>query len=304
VRVLVTGSSGLIGSALVRSLEVEGHQVTRLVRRPPARPQEVSWDPGKGSIDAAALEGHDAAVHLAGANIGDHRWTDEYKARILDSRLEGTGLLARTLGSLDRPPKVLASGSAIGFYGDRGDEELTEASSPGTGFLAEVVQAWETAAGPAREAGIRVAYLRTGVVQSAEGGALGRQLLPFKLALGGRIGSGRQWLSWIEMTDQVRAISHVLEHDSLDGPVNLTAPNPVTSAEYAKTLGRVLHRPTVLPIPTPALQLMLGRQLVSEMLLGGQRVLPAALESSGYAFANPHLEAALAAAIGRSSPTA
>lgn len=297
MRVLVTGSSGLIGSALIRSLGAEGHQVTRLVRRAPTGPGEVTWDPEAGTIDAAGLEGHDAAVHLAGAGIGDHRWTDEYKATILDTRVKGTGLLARTLASLDRPPRVLASGSAVGFYGDRGDEEITEASPPGTGFLVEVVQAWEAAAGPASDAGIRVAHLRTGVVQSADGGALGRQLLPFKLGLGGRIGSGRQWLSWIAIGDESAAIRHVLERDSLAGPVNLTAPNPVTSAEYAKILGRVLHRPTVLLIPTPVLQVRLGRQLVSEMLLGGQRVLPAALESSGYVFGHPRLEAALAACI-------
>lgn len=297
MRVMVTGSSGLIGSALVRSLEADGHQVTRLVRKPPSGPAEVHWDPATGTIDAGALEGHDAAVHLAGANIGARRWTDEYKAKLLDSRVKGTGLLVRTLAALDRPPKVLASGSAVGFYGDRGDEELTELSPPGTGFLAELVQVWEAAAAPAAEAGIRVAYLRSGIVQSAEGGALGPQLLPFKLGLGGRIGSGRQWLSWIGIDDEAGAIGHVLEHESLSGPVNLTAPNPVTTAEYARTLGRVLHRPTVLPIPTPVLQLKLGRELVAEMLLGGQRVLPAALEASGYAFRHPHLEDALASTI-------
>ena len=297
MKVIVTGSSGLIGSALVRSLEADGHQVTRLVRKPPSAPAEVRWDPGAGVIDAGALEGHDAAVHLAGANIGARRWTDEYKAKLLDSRVKGTALLVRTLTSLDMPPKVLASGSAVGFYGDRGDEELTEVSSPGTGFLAELVQIWEAAAAPAADAGIRVAYLRSGIVQSAEGGALGPQLLPFKLGLGGRIGSGRQWLSWVGIDDEVGAIGHVLEHESLSGPVNLTAPNPVTSAEYARTLGRVLHRPTVLPIPTPVLQLKLGRELVAEMLLGGQRVLPAALEASGYAFRHPHLEDARATTI-------
>lgn len=294
---MVTGSSGLIGSALVRSLEADGHQVTRLVRKPPSGPAEVSWDPATGTIDAGALEGHDAAVHLAGANIGARRWTDEYKAKLVDSRMKGTGLLIRTLAALDRPPKVLASGSAVGFYGDRGDEELTELSPPGTGFLAELVQRWEAAAAPAAEAGIRVAYLRSGIVQSAAGGALGPQLLPFKLGLGGRIGSGRQWLSWIGIDDEAGAIGHVLEHESLSGPVNLTAPNPVTTAEYARTLGRVLHRPTVLPIPTPVLQLKLGRELVAEMLLGGQRVLPAALQASGFAFRHPHLEDALASTI-------
>ena len=297
MRILVTGSSGLIGSALVRSLEADGHAVTRLVRRPPAGPREVTWDPGAGAIDGAALDGHDAAVNLAGAGLGDRRWTDDYKAKILDSRVGGTDLLARTLASLDHPPQVLASGSAIGIYGDRGDEELTEASAPGTGFLAGAVQAWEAATGPAQAAGIRVVHLRSGVVQGARGGALGRQLLPFKLGLGGRIGSGRQWLSWVAIDDEVGGIRHVIDHQTLAGPVNLTAPNPVTSAEYARTLGKVLHRPAVVPIPTPALQVRLGRELVSEMLLGGQRVLPAVLERSGYRFSHPDLHGALESTI-------
>ena len=299
MRVVVTGSHGLVGSALVRSLEADGHQVTRLVRGRPTGANQVTWDPTSGIIDGAALEGHHAAVHLAGAGIGDRRWTDDYKAEILDSRVAGTSLLGETLASLDRPPAVLASGSAVGYYGDRGDEELTEQSAPGTGFLAEAVQAWEAAALPAGRAGIRVVRLRSGIVQSTEGGALKRQLLPFKLGLGGRIGSGRQWFSWISIDDEVGAIRHVLDHDSIDGPVNLTAPNPVTNAEFTRALGRVLHRPTLLPTPTPALQLLLGRELVSEMLLGGQRVLPAVLDRSGYSFAHPHLEGALADLIGR-----
>jgi uncharacterized protein (TIGR01777 family) len=299
LRVAVTGASGLIGSHLVRSLQADGHQVTRLVRREATGSGEVRWDPGNGSIDAAGLEGHDAAVHLAGAGLGDHRWTNSYKATVLDSRVGGTSLLAETLASLDRPPAVLASGSAVGYYGDRGDEELTEQSAPGTGFLAEVVQAWEAAAAPAWRAGIRVAFLRSGVVQSPEGGALKRLLLPFKLGLGGRMGSGRQWLSWVAIGDEVGAIRHVLASESVAGPVNLTTPNPVTNAEYTRTLGRVLHRPTLVPTPTPALQLVLGRELVSEMLLGGQRVVPAVLRASGYTFAHPRLEEALAAMLDR-----
>jgi uncharacterized protein (TIGR01777 family) len=302
VKVAITGSTGLIGSALVRSLEADGHQVTRLVRGQPSGPRQVAWDPTGGVIDAAGLEGHDAAVHLAGAGLGDHRWTDDYKAKVLDSRVAGTSLLAETLASLDRPPAVLASGSAVGYYGDRGDEELTEASPPGTGFLAEVVQAWEAAAMPARQGGIRVALVRSGVVQSPQGGALKRLLLPFKLGLGGRIGSGRQWLSWVSLDDEVGAIRHVLGEESVSGPVNLTAPNPVTNAEFTRALGRVLHRPTLLPTPTPALQLVLGRELVSEMLLGGQRVLPAVLQASGYSFVHPSLEEALADMVGRPAP--
>lgn len=302
MKVAITGSTGLIGSALVRSLEADGHQVTRLVRGQPSGPRQVAWDPTGGVIDAAGLEGHDAAVHLAGAGLGDHRWTDDYKAKVLDSRVAGTSLLAETLASLDRPPAVLASGSAVGYYGDRGDEELTEASPPGTGFLAEVVQAWEAAAMPARQGGIRVALVRSGVVQSPQGGALKRLLLPFKLGLGGRIGSGRQWLSWVSLDDEVGAIRHVLGDESVSGPVNLTAPNPVTNAEFTRALGRVLHRPTLLPTPTPALQLVLGRELVSEMLLGGQRVLPAVLQASGYSFVHPSLEEALADMVGRPAP--
>jgi uncharacterized protein (TIGR01777 family) len=299
VRVVVTGATGLIGSALVRSLEADGHHATRLVRRAPEGAGEVRWDPAAGTLLGAALEGHDAAVHLAGASIGGHRWTDEYKATIRDSRVQGTSLLARTLASLDRPPAVLASGSAVGFYGDRGDEELTEQSGPGTGFLAEVVQAWEEAAEPAREAGMRVAHLRSGVVETPDGGALKRQLLPFKAGLGGRIGSGRQWLSWISLADEVGAIRHVLEHPEVVGPVNLTAPEPVTNTEFTRILGRALRRPTVLPTPTPALHVLLGRQLVAEMLLGGQRVLPAVLAASGYQFRHPTFEGALAAMLGR-----
>ena len=273
--------------------------MTRLVRRPPAGPHEVGWDPSTATVDRAGLEGHDAVVHLAGASLGDHRWTNSYKARILDSRMAGTSLLAETLASLDHPPAVLASGSAVGYYGDRGDEELNEQSAPGTGFLAEVVRAWEAAAAPASRAGIRVALLRSGVVQAPEGGALKRLLLPFRLGIGGRIGSGRQWLSWVAVDDEVGAIRHVLTTASVEGPVNVTSPNPVTNAEYTRVLGRVLHRPTRLPTPTPALRLLLGRELVSEMLLGSQRVLPAVLQSSGYAFAQPTLEEALTDMLAR-----
>ena len=273
--------------------------MTRLVRRPAAGPHEIRWDPTGGTLDPAALEAHNAVVHLAGASLGDHRWTNSYKAKVLDSRVAGTSLLAETLASLDRPPAVLASGSAIGYYGDRGDEELTERSAPGTGFLAEVVQAWEGAAAPATRAGIRVALLRSGVVQAPEGGALKRLLLPFRLGIGGRIGSGRQWLSWVAIDDEVGAIRHVITNSSVEGPVNVTSPNPVTNAEYTRVLGRVLHRPTLLPTPTPVLQLMLGRELVSEMLLGGQRVRPTVLQASGYTFARPSLEEALAGMLAR-----
>lgn len=299
MRVLVTGSSGLVGSALARSLEADGHDVTRLVRRAPSGAHEVRWDPTGGTIDAAGLEGHDAAVNLAGAGIGDQRWTARHKAAIRESRVRGTDLLARTLASLDRPPAVLASGSAVGFYGDRGDEELTEESGPGTGFLAEVVREWEAATAPAREAGIRVATFRSGIVLSTEGGALRRQLLPFRAGIGGRIGSGEQWFSWISIEDEVGGLRHILGRDDIQGPVNLTAPGPVTNAQFTRALGRALRRPTLLPTPTAALWILLGRELVAEMLMASQRVLPTVLVASGYSFRHPAIDAALSDLLGR-----
>jgi len=292
MKVLVTGSHGLIGSELVGQLTHAGHQVTRLVRSS-AGPGEAAWDPAAGTIEADKLEGHDAAVHLAGVGIADHKWTEDHKRAVLDSRVQGTGLLARTLAGLSSPPAVLASGSAVGFYGDRGDDELTEADGRGRGFLADVVSAWEEAAGPAADAGIRVVLVRTGVVLTGKGGALKKQLPPFKLGLGGKLGSGRQWLSWISLDDEVAALLHVLATDGLAGPVNLTAPQPVTNADFTSTLARVLHRPAVLPVPTVALNVLFGKEMVEEMLLGGQRVLPAALQHFGFSFAHPTLEDAL-----------
>ena len=294
--VLVTGSHGLIASALIPRLRADGHGVARLVRGTPEGGDDLRWDPRKGTIDAAGLEGIDAVVHLAGAGIGDKKWTDARKALILDSRTEGTGLLVRTLASLDRTPKVLLSGSAVGIYGDRGDEELTEASAPGTGFTAEVCTAWEAATTPAAEAGIRVAHLRTGIVLAAHGGVLGRMLTPFRLGLGGRTGSGRQYMSWIAIDDEVGAIVHLLTTD-VRGPVNLTAPKPVTNAEFTDALGKALHRPTKLPTPMLPLKVLYGGELVESLLLEGQRVLPAALERSGYSFAHTQLDDALRAVL-------
>jgi uncharacterized protein (TIGR01777 family) len=302
VKVAITGSHGLIGSALVTALEGDGHEVTRLVRGLASGDHEVGWDPVEGAIDPDALEGHDAVVHLAGVGIGDHRWTARHKAAVLNSRVQGTGLLARALAGLDGPPAVLASGSAVGFYGDRGDEELDETSAPGSGFLADVVRQWESAAAPAAEAGIRVANLRSGVVLSAKGGALKKQLPAFKAGVGGRLGSGDQWLSWIAIDDEVGAIRHVIDHPEVAGPVNLCAPMPVTNGEFTRTLGKALHRPTAFPTPTPALQLLFGKEMVAEMLLAGQRVLPKVLEASGFAFAHPTLAEALAAELDRPAP--
>lgn len=292
MKVVVSGSHGLIGREVAAELERHGHVVTRLVRSSPAA-GEATWDPGVGTIEGGKLEGHDAVVHLGGVGIGDHRWSEAHKRAVLDSRVKGTSLLARTVAQLSSPPEVMVSASAVGFYGYEGDQIHTEASPRGSGFLADVVVAWEQAAAPAAEAGIRVAYARSGVVLTAKGGALKKQLLPFKLGLGGRLGAGRQWLSWISLRDEVRAILHLLTGASLRGPVNLTAPAPVTNADFTATLARVLRRPAVLPVPTLALHALFGRQMTEEMLLGGQRVVPAALRSSGFTFLDPELEAAL-----------
>ena len=299
MRVAVTGSTGLIGTALVAALEGDGHQVTRLVRGQPSRPDEVGWAPAAGIIDAAGLEGHDAVVHLAGVGIGDHRWTPEHKAAVLESRVLGTTLLATTLAGLDRPPQVLASASAVGFYGDTGTRAVTEADGPGSGFLADVVQQWEDATAPAAKAGIRVARFRSGVVLTDKGGALDKQLLPFKMGLGGRVGTGEQYLSWISLDDEVAAIRHLLTTASIEGPVNLTAPGPCTNAEFTKALGSVLGRPTVMPVPKLALHTLFGKEMVAEMLLVGQRVLPAVLQASGFAFVDEEIEPALRRILGK-----
>ena len=299
MRVLVTGSSGLIGRELVTELGRRGHETTRLVRRPATGAGEATWDPSAGSIDAGALEGHDAAVHLAGAGIGDHRWSDDHKRAVLDSRVQGTGLLARTLAGLAQPPKVLASGSAVGYYGFESGEPMTESSPNGNGFLAGVVAAWEEAAAPAPATGIRTVKFRSGVVLTAKGGALKKQLLPFKLGIGGRLGSGEQWLSWIALEDEVGAIIHLLTSETTDGPVNVTSPQPVTNAEFTATLARVLKRPAFMPVPTPALHALFGKEMTKEMVLGGQKVLPVRLQESGYTFAHPALEEALRHTLGR-----
>ncbi|HEV3351288.1 MAG TPA: TIGR01777 family oxidoreductase [Acidimicrobiales bacterium] len=293
MKVVVTGSTGLIGTALVRALETRGDGVTRMVRRSPGT-GEARWDPEAGQIEAAALEGHDAVVHLAGAGIGDHRWSEDHKRAVLDSRVKGTTLLASTVAALTDKPRIMASGSAMGYYGLRGDEVLTEDAAAGTGFLADVCEQWEAATAPAEDAGVRVAHLRTGLVLSPHGGALKQMLLPFKLGLGGRIGSGRQWWSWISIDDEVNAILHIIDTSApAGGAFNLTAPNPVTNEEFTRTLNRVLRRPTLLPTPTFALKAMFGSEAVDEMFLGGQRVVPARLQADGYAFRHPELEGAL-----------
>jgi uncharacterized protein (TIGR01777 family) len=298
--VVVTGSSGLIGTALGRALSGAGHRMIPMVRSA-ASGDAVHWDPDGGAIDAGALEGVGAVVHLAGEGIGARRWNDEHKARVKESRVRGTTLLAETLAKLAKPPKELLSGSAVGFYGDRGDEVLTESSRPGDGFLAELCVAWEAAAAPAREAGIRVSHLRTGIVLSGLGGALPKMLTPFKLGVGGKLGSGLQWMSWIALDDEVGAIVHLLGDDAASGPVNLTAPNPATNVDFTRELGHALGRPTVLPVPKIALKLLLGGEMAQELLVGGQRVLPTRLLDSGYTFAHPELPDALKTALAHAS---
>jgi uncharacterized protein (TIGR01777 family) len=298
MRVLVSGSNGMIGTALVRRLSSAGHDVVPLVRSAGASlGGAVKWDPASGRLDPDALGPIDAVVHLAGAGIGDHRWSDAHKRRVLESRITGTSLLAATLASLPTPPAVLASASAVGYYGDRGDAVISEESGPGEGFLAGVCRAWELATAPAEAAGIRVVHLRSGIVLSAGGGALAKQLPIFRLGLGGRLGRGRQYTSWISLTDEVGAITFVLGCGDLRGPVNLTAPWPVTNAEFTKALGSALHRPTVLAVPAAALSFVLGREMAAEMLLSGARVVPARLQAAGYAFAHRTLPEALAAAL-------
>jgi uncharacterized protein (TIGR01777 family) len=297
VDVLITGAHGLIGTALIPRLRADGHRVVRLVRGEPEGSDDVRWDPAAGTIDAAGLEGIDAVVHLAGAGIGDKKWTPARKQLILDSRTQGTDLLARTLAGLTRPPQVLLSGSAVGYYGNRGAEELTEASAPGDDFPARVCVAWEAATAPAEEAGIRVVHLRTGIVLAAHGGALGRMLMPFKLGLGGRIASGEQYMSWIALDDHVGATRHLLTDESVRGAANLSAPNPATNAEFTHALGDALHRPTVLPTPLLPLKAVYGGELVEHLLVNGQRVLPRVLQQSGYEFAHAQLDDALRAVL-------
>jgi len=300
MKILLTGSSGLIGRALIPHLTKGGHQVVRLVRARPA-PGEAAifWDPDAGTLDAAALEGFDAVIHLSGESIAAGRWTEAKKARIRDSRVKGTALLAGRIERLSRPPGVLLCASAIGYYGDRGDEPLDEQSAPGNDFVAGVCVQWEAATAPAADTGIRVARTRSGIILGCEGGVFPRMLLPFRLGLGGRMGSGRQYMSWISIDDEVGAILHALTQERVAGPVNLTGPRPVRNAEFTKTLGRVLHRPTAIPTPLLPLRARYGSELVQHLLVEGQRVLPKQLEHTGYVFAHPTLEEALRAVVDR-----
>jgi len=299
MKVLVSGSTGLIGSALVRGLAGAGHGVTRLVRSSlGAGLDGVRWDPEAGAVDLEGMEGHDAVVHLSGENIAGARWTPERKARIRDSRVGGTRLLCDALLRLDRPPQVLVCASATGYYGDRGGEVLREESPPGKGFLAEVCREWEAATEGVVRNGLRVVNLRIGMVLCAEGGALEKMLPAFRSGVGGRIGSGEQFMSWIALPDLVGVIRHALSSASLQGPVNAVAPHPVTNREFTKTLGRVLGRPTVALLPAFVVRLLFG-EMADELLLASARVAPAKLLASGYRFAFPELETALRPLLGK-----
>jgi uncharacterized protein len=301
VEVAITGAGGLIGTALARSLRADGHVVRPIVRpassgAPTAA--AIRWNPVAGTIDSDALEGIDAVVHLAGAGIGDRRWSPARKREIRDSRVRGTDLLARTLAELSHPPRVLISASGVHYYGDGGDAELTERSPGGGGFLAGVVQAWEAAAQPAVDAGIRTVFLRNGVVLSADGGMLPRLVTLFRLLVGGRLGSGRQWLSWVSIDDEVGVIRFLFDRADVSGPVNVTGPSPATNAQFTKALGAALHRPTVVPVPAFGPRLVLGREMADELLFISLRAVPAALMAAGYEFAHPDVATALRALVG------
>ena len=297
MRIAVTGSSGLIGTALRQRLQSSGHEIVRIVRRDPG-PGEIRWDPAACIIDTDALAGIDAVVNLAGAGIGNKRWTDAYKREIRESRTKSTNLIAEAIASVDDGPRVLLSASGVHYYGDRGGEDVDESSTPGTGYLPEVVQAWEASTATAAAAGVRVVVMRNGVVLSALGGALKEQLWLFKLGLGGRVGGGHQWQSWITIDDEVAAIEHLLAAD-VTGPVNMVSPNPVTNRDFAGTLARVLKRPAFLPIPAWGPKLVFGSELVETLLLQSQKARPGVLLDSGFRFAHEHLEPGLRAVLDR-----
>lgn len=293
MKILISGSHGLVGSALVKSLTTASHEVIRLVRHQPHYGRlEIGWDPKRGVIDKEHLEGIDVVIHLAGENIGEGRWTKEKKQAILDSRIKGTTLLSETLATLRHPPSVFLSASAVGYYGNRGDELLTESSSPGDDFLAHVCREWEKATAPAAQKGIRTVLTRSGLILDENGGALAKMLTPFRMGIGGRIGDGKQWMSWIALDDVVGAIQFLIHDRFVNGPVNFVTPHPVTNAEFTKTLGSVLSRPTFLPVPAFGVRLAFG-EMGEALLLGGQRVEPAVLKSRGFAFNWPRLELAL-----------
>ncbi|MFJ6502511.1 TIGR01777 family oxidoreductase [Streptomyces sp. NPDC091879] len=295
-RIAIAGASGLIGSELARSLRADGHEVVRLVRHAPRSRDEVRWDPQRQRIDAAGLLGCAAVVNLAGAGVASRPWTEAYKKQIRDSRVLGTATLAEAVASLDEPPRVFVNGSAIGFYGDTGSRAVDESAPPGDGFLSSVCVEWEEATAPAQEAGVRTVLPRTGLVVSRAGGAWAKLFPLFKAGLGGRLGDGRQYWSFIALHDEVAAIRHLMDTESVSGPVNLTAPDPLTNREITEAMGRVLHRPTLLATPAPLMRLALGE--MSGEILGSQRVLPTRLLESGFTFAFPSIDGTLRAALG------
>ncbi len=298
MNVLITGSNGLIGSALMPFLRDGGHQFRRLLRTESHESDTTSWNPETGTFARGAFDGIEAVVHLAGEGIASGRWTEGRKMSIRDSRVVGTRNLCEALAVLDTPPRVLVAASAIGFYGDRGDELLDESVLPGSGFLPDVCQAWEAAVAPAHARGIRVVNLRTGIVLSSQGGALAQMLTPFKLGVGGVLGSGNQYMSWIAIDDMLGVVLHALTDTSVRGPVNTVVPRAVTNYEFTKTLGKVLHRPTVFPMPAFAVKLVFG-EMGDELLLGSTRVTPTCLNETGFGFAYPDLEDALRHVLGR-----
>lgn len=293
---MVTGSSGLIGAALVKSLTSDGHEVVRLVRRQPRAADERQWDPSSGKLDPTLMDAADAVVHLAGAGIGDKRWSEDYKRTVLRSRVEGTTTIATAVARASDPPKVLLSASAVGFYGDTGEAAVDESSPSGSGFLADVVRQWEASTAAAESAGVRVVHARSGVVLSADGGALGKVLPLFKLGLGGRLGNGRQWMSWIAIPDEIAALRFLLDRSDLSGPVNVTAPEPVRNRDYTKAIGRAVNRPALAVVPATALRLALGG-FADEGVLVSQRVVPTRLEDAGFSFTFADVDAALEALV-------
>lgn len=295
MRIAVTGATGLIGSALVRDLRADGHEVVRFVRRAAAAADEARWDPAAGYVDPAGLAGCGAVVHLAGAGVGDHRWTDAYKREIRDSRVNGTAAMARAIAAMAEPPEAFVCGTAIGYYGDTGDRAVDESAPAGEGFLPEVCIAWEAAAAPALDAGVRTVFARTGLVVAAEGGAWGKLFPIFKAGIGGRLGNGRQYWSHISMHDELAALRYVLDTPSMTGPVNLTAPEPLTNREVTAAMGRVLHRPAVFAVPAPAMRVVLGE--FAQDVLGSQRVRPARLLESGFVFRYPGIDESIRAAL-------
>lgn len=292
MKILISGASGLIGSALKTALRERGDRVLSLTRRTARNTDEITWDPSFNTLDPSRLTNIDGIIHLAGENIASRRWTAAQKARIRDSRVQGTTLLAQALASISPPPKVFISASAIGYYGNRDDEILTEDRQPGEGFLPDVSVAWENAAKPATKAGIRTVHPRIGIVLSPTGGALGKMLLPFKLGLGGIIGSGKQYMSWITLDDLISLFLFAIDNESISGAINAVSPTPVTNREFTKTLGRVLSRPTIFPLPAFAAKFALG-EMADALLLASTRVIPSRLENTSFSFAHPHLEPAL-----------